>query len=99
MWLSESVLARLHFIIRPRPGAMPNYEAKELEAKLATATRSWNDELHALLLELHGEEEGNALFSAYGEAFPPAYVDDFPPRNAVYDIQRMEDLPSAAAST
>ncbi|HET7517488.1 MAG TPA: NAD-glutamate dehydrogenase, partial [Actinomycetes bacterium] len=92
VWLSESVLARLHFIIRLRPGAMPSYEAKELEAKLATVTRSWNDELHALLLELHGEEEGNALFSAYGEAFPPAYVDDFPPRNAVYDIQRMEDL-------
>jgi glutamate dehydrogenase len=92
VWLSESVLARLHFIIRLRPGAMPSYDAKELEAKLATVTRSWNDELHALLLELHGEEEGNALFSAYGEAFPPAYVDDFPPRNAVYDIQRMEDL-------
>ncbi|HEV3399839.1 MAG TPA: NAD-glutamate dehydrogenase [Actinomycetes bacterium] len=92
VWLSESVLARLHFIIRLRPGAMPSYDAKELEAKLATVTRSWNDELHALLLELHGEEEGNALFSAYGEAFPAAYVDDFPPRNAVYDIQRMEDL-------
>src|SRR5918997_689106 len=92
VWLSESVLARLHFIIRLRPGEMPSYDAKELEAKLATVTRSWNDELHALLLELHGEEEGNALFSAYGEAFPAAYVDDFPPRNAVYDIQRMEDL-------
>jgi glutamate dehydrogenase len=92
VWLSESVLARLHFIIRLRPGEMPSYDAKELEAKLATVTRSWNDDLHALLLELHGEEEGNALFSAYGEAFPAAYVDDFPPRNAVYDIQRMEDL-------
>ncbi|MGH2815018.1 MAG: NAD-glutamate dehydrogenase domain-containing protein, partial [Actinomycetota bacterium] len=32
------------------------------------------------------------LYSSYGEAFPPAYVDDFPARNAVYDIQRMEDL-------
>ena len=62
VWLSESVLARLHFIIRVPPGQMPTYDAKELEAKLATVTRSWNDELHALLLELHGEEEGNALF-------------------------------------
>ena len=71
---------------------MPSYDAKELEAKLATVTRSWSDELHDLLLELHGEEEGNALFGRYGEAFPAAYVDDFPARNAVYDIQRMEDL-------
>jgi glutamate dehydrogenase len=92
VWLSESVLARLHFIIRVPPGEMPSYDAKELEAKLANVTRSWNDELHALLLELHGEEEGNALYSSYGEAFPAAYVDDFPARNAVYDIQRMEDL-------
>ena len=92
VWLSESVLARLHFIIRLPPGEMPSYDAKELEAKLANVTRSWNDELHSLLLELHGEEEGNALYTSYGEAFPPAYVDDFPARNAVYDIQRMEDL-------
>ncbi|HZA87949.1 MAG TPA: hypothetical protein VE466_13815, partial [Acidimicrobiales bacterium] len=92
VWLSESVLARLHFIIRVPPGEMPSYDAKDLEAKLATVTRSWSDELHSLLLELHGEEEGNALFSSYGEAFPAAYLDDFPARNAVYDIQRMEDL-------
>jgi glutamate dehydrogenase len=92
VWLSESVLARLHFIIRMPPGQMPSYDAKELEAKLATVTRSWSDELHTLLLELHGEEEGNALFGKYGEAFPAAYLEDFPPRNAVYDIQRMEDL-------
>jgi glutamate dehydrogenase len=92
VWLSESVLARLHFIIRVPPGQMPTYDAKELEAKLATVTRSWNDELHDMLLELHGEEEGNALFGHYGEAFPAAYLDDFPARNAVYDIQRMEDL-------
>ena len=90
--LSESVLARLHFIIRVPPGQMPSYDARELEAKLATVTRSWSDELHDLLLELHGEEEGNELFSRYGEAFPAAYLDDFPARNAVYDIQRMEDL-------
>ena len=92
VWLSESVLARLHFIIRVPPGEMPSYDAKDLEAKLATVTRSWNDELHSLLLELHGEEEGNTLYSSYGEAFPAAYLDDFPARNAVYDIQRMEDL-------
>jgi glutamate dehydrogenase len=92
VWLSESVLARLHFIIRMPPGQMPSYDARELETKLATVTRSWADELHDMLLELHGEEEGNELFGRYGEAFPAAYLEDFPARNAVYDIQRMEDL-------
>jgi glutamate dehydrogenase len=90
--LSESVLARLHFVIRVRPGQMPSFDARELEEKLVAVTRSWVDELHALLLEQHGEELGNRLFARYGEAFPAAYLDDFPARNAVYDIQRIEDL-------
>src|SRR5829696_3149408 len=92
MWMSEWVVTRLHFIIRKPPGQMPSYDARELEAKLPTVTRSWADELHDMLLELHGEEEGNELFGRYGEAFPAAYLEDFPARNAVYDIQRMEDL-------
>ena len=66
VWLSESVLARLHFIIRVPPGEMPSYDAKELEAKLATVTRSWNDELHDMLLELHGEEEGKRIIRRPG---------------------------------
>jgi glutamate dehydrogenase len=90
--LSESVLARLHFVIRVPPGRMPTFDAKELEAKLVAVTRSWSDELHALLLEQHGEEQGNRLFARYGDAVPAAYRDDFPARNAVYDIQRIEDL-------
>jgi glutamate dehydrogenase len=92
VWLSESVLARLHFIIRVPPGRMPSVDAKDVEAKLVTITRSWTDELHALLLEQHGEEQGNRLFARYGGAFPAAYIEDVPARNAVYDIQRIEDL-------
>jgi glutamate dehydrogenase len=92
VWLSESVLARLHFIIRVPPGQMPEFDTKELEARLVAVTRSWADELQRLLLEQHGEELGNRLFARYGEAFPAAYVDDFEARNAVYDIQRIEDL-------
>ncbi|HEU4397973.1 MAG TPA: NAD-glutamate dehydrogenase [Actinomycetota bacterium] len=90
--LSESVLARLYFIIRVPPGQMSPFDAKELETRLIAITRSWADELHALLLEQHGEELGNRLFARYSEAVPAAYVDDFPARNAVYDIQRIEDL-------
>ena len=78
VWLSESVLARLHFIIRMPPGQMPSYDAKELEAKLATVTRSWSDDLHDLLLELHGEEEGNALFGRLRRGVPGRLRGRFP---------------------
>jgi glutamate dehydrogenase len=90
--LTESVLARLYFIIRVRPGALAEVDAAELEAKLAEATRSWSDQLHDCLLEYFGEEQGNLLFGRYAEAFPAAYREDFPALSAIYDIQRLEEL-------
>jgi glutamate dehydrogenase len=94
--LSESVLARLHFVIRVPDGQIPPYDRHELEAKLAEATRSWTDELHGLLISQHGEEAGNRLSARYAEAFPAAYREDQPARSAVYDVQRMEDLAAGA---
>jgi glutamate dehydrogenase len=90
--LTESVLARLYFIIRVQPGQRAEVDASELEAKLAEATRSWSDELHDCLLEYFGEEQGNRLFGRYAEAFPAAYREDFPALSAIYDIQRLEEL-------
>jgi glutamate dehydrogenase len=90
--LSESVLARLYFIVRVPPGRTADVDVRELEAKLAEAARSWSDELHDALLEQQGEEVGNQLFRRYAEAFPAAYREDFPAQGAVYDIQRLEEL-------
>jgi glutamate dehydrogenase len=90
--LSESVLARLYFIVRVPPGRTADVDVRELEAKLAEAARSWSDELHDALLEQQGEEVGNQLFRHYAEAFPAAYREDFPAQGAVYDIQRLEEL-------
>jgi glutamate dehydrogenase len=90
--LTESVLARLYFIIRIRPGQTVEVDAAELQAKLAEATRSWSDQLHDCLLDYFGEEQGNLLFSRYAEAFPAAYREDFPALSAIYDIQRLEEL-------
>ncbi|HYT25633.1 MAG TPA: NAD-glutamate dehydrogenase, partial [Actinomycetota bacterium] len=90
--LSESVLARLHFVIRIPPGERPDFDVREIERQLVEATRSWRDELHGHLVEQHGEELGNQLANRYADAFPAAYREDFPARSAVYDIRRMEEL-------
>jgi glutamate dehydrogenase len=92
--LSESVLARLHFIIYTAPGAVPDYDVDDIEALLVEATRSWTDNLHDALVEQCGEEHGNELFHAYREAFPPGYRDDYLARTAVIDIRRIEGLSS-----
>jgi glutamate dehydrogenase len=91
--LSESVLARLHYVIHTRPGeAVPDYDVREIEAKLVEATRSWVDDLLAALVEQLGEEHGTELFASYRDAFPAGYRADFTPPAAVLDIQRMERL-------
>jgi len=90
--LSESVLARLHYVIYTRPGPLPDYDVREIEARLVEATRSWADDLLDALVEQLGEEHGTELFAQYRDAFPAAYRDDFTPPAAVLDIQRMEQL-------
>jgi glutamate dehydrogenase len=90
--ISESVLARLHFIVRADVSDLPGLDVAELEARIVAASRSWRDDLQAALVETLGEEEGNALFGRYGDAFPAAYKADFPAVNAVHDIARLESL-------
>jgi glutamate dehydrogenase len=92
--LSESVLARLHFIIYTDPEDVPDYNVDEIEARLVEATRSWRDNLYEALIEQCGEEVGTELFQQYREAFPPGYRDDFLARTAVVDIRRIEGLSS-----
>jgi glutamate dehydrogenase len=90
--LSESILARLHFVFRVEPGATPEYDVDELEDRLRAATRAWSDELYIALLEHFGEEQGTRLFRRYGEAFRADYRESYVARLAVPDIERMETL-------
>jgi glutamate dehydrogenase len=90
--LSESVLVRVHYTVRVRPGELGAYDVGEIEARIVEATGSWTDELRDALLDEAGEEEGTALHRRYGDAFPIAYRDDWLARSAVVDIRRIERL-------
>ncbi len=89
---TESVLARVLFTVRTIAGQVPEYDTGALEAKLTEAMVSWEDGLHAALIEECGEGRGNALYNRYGTAFNAAYEEDFTPRTAVGDIQRLEKI-------
>jgi glutamate dehydrogenase len=90
--VSESVLARLHVVVRTDPSRMRDYDVAAIEARLADATRTWSDDLHDALVDQLGEERGTSLFRRYGNAFPAAYRADFTPQAAVTDIERIERL-------
>src|SRR5215208_3976114 len=92
--LSESVLARIHFIIYTKPGETPDYDEEEIESRIVETTRSWQDNLYDAMIEQCGEEQGIELFRKYRDAFSPGYRAGFLPRTAVTDVQRMETLRS-----
>ncbi|WP_114858377.1 NAD-glutamate dehydrogenase [Azospirillum brasilense] len=95
--LTESVLARLHFIIRTEPGRVPAVDATDLEARLVQASRGWDDHLRDALVEAHGEEQGRTLFRRYADAFPTAYREEFNAEAAVFDIERIEKATAQGA--
>ena len=91
--VSESVLARLHFVVRPPVGqAIPDFDETELEHRLADAARSWTDDFVLALHDLHGEEEGARLAHIYADAFPEAYKEEFTAATAAADVRRLEDI-------
>jgi len=89
--VSESVLARVHFVIRaPEGEALLDFDEEDLEKKLAFAARSWIDDVTVALSEEFGEEQGATLARRYSSAFPEAYKEDFAPEVAAHDLRQLE---------
>ena len=91
-YFSESVLARIHFLIRIDPQASTNTDFKAVEQKLIEVGRSWIDDLQVLLSETYGEEQASHLFTQYKTEFPAVYTANFSPETAVFDIKHVEAL-------
>jgi glutamate dehydrogenase len=92
VWLSESVLARLYFVIRLNNAHAPDVDLQALEDSLRAVTRVWTDDLFEAVHDRFGEAEGNRLYKSYGQAFRSGYRDIYPARLAVRDIEHMELL-------
>ncbi|MGW1379008.1 NAD-glutamate dehydrogenase [Streptomyces sp. NPDC002446] len=95
-WNTESVLSRLHFVIRVEPGStlpdLTDADADRIESRLVEAARSWADGFAEALIAEVGEERGAELLRRYGHAFPEGYKADNNPRSAVADLQHLEKL-------
>ncbi|MBN8504107.1 MAG: NAD-glutamate dehydrogenase [Burkholderiales bacterium] len=92
--LGEAALARIHFYIRTTPGAVPPFERKDLEQKLAQAARRWSDQLRDALTEAEGEARGLQLFKAWEASMPADYRARVPARAAVADVVKIAQLSS-----
>jgi glutamate dehydrogenase len=95
--VSESVLARLHFVVRMPPGeAMGDVDVRSLERELTLATRSWNDEFADLLAADATRTTSGGFspdqLSALVGALPEGYKADYSPRQAVLDLSALTSL-------
>jgi glutamate dehydrogenase len=93
--LSESPLARIMIMVRTTPGQIPEFDVRELEARLVAAARRWEDDLRDALIAGLGEARGNELYRQFGAAFPAGYREEFDARAAVPDIEMMAKLTDA----
>ncbi|MGV9271719.1 NAD-glutamate dehydrogenase [Streptomyces griseosporeus] len=95
-WNTESILSRLHFVVRVPPGTelpqLSDSDKERIEARLVEAARSWADGFAEALGAEFGEERAAELLRRYGNAFPEGYKADHTPRSAVADLARLEGL-------
>ncbi|MEV7102758.1 NAD-glutamate dehydrogenase [Streptomyces atroolivaceus] len=97
-WNTESILSRLHFVVRVPPGTelphLTDADADRIEARLVEAARSWSDGFQEALNAELGEERAAELMRRYGHSFPEGYKADHSPRAAVADLVHLEALKS-----
>ncbi|GGY66675.1 NAD-glutamate dehydrogenase [Streptomyces olivaceoviridis] len=95
-WNTESILSRLHFVVRVPPGTelpeLSDADKERIEARLVEAARSWADAFAEALTAECGEERAAEVLRRYNNAFPEGYKADHSPRAAVADLVHLEQL-------
>jgi glutamate dehydrogenase len=92
--VSESMLARVHFVVRPDRGEIieTDFDVSKIEKKLMDAARSWADDFVAAVRDEYGEGRGAALARKYADSWPEAYKEDYAPQTGAADIGELEAI-------
>jgi glutamate dehydrogenase len=90
--LSESPLAQLHLVIRPKSGDVVEVDNAAIETALAQIIRNRQDDLREQLVARHGEHEGLVLSNLYGRALPAGYIEEVGAEVAAQDIANLAAL-------
>ncbi len=87
--VTESVLARLHFVLR-RSASRPlgEIDVRGLEKELTLATRSWDDAFADLVTASEPAER----LSQLARALPESYKEDYAPAQALDDLTALSAL-------
>jgi glutamate dehydrogenase len=88
--VSNSALARLHVVVHVAPGhPLPQVDAAALQASIAGAVRSWDEDLAAEAERSLGVPRAARLLQVCAEAIPETYKADTSPEAALADLAEM----------
>ena len=90
--LSESVLARIHMLVRTSPATEAAFDIKALEAEVAAAVRRWEDGVFERLIKTAGEDAANEARRQFVLPFPVGYTEDTGPDQAVADFVSAQSI-------
>ena len=92
--LTESVLARIHMLIRTAPATPAQPNLKVLEAEVISALRRWEDGVFTLVGQTPGlgEDVANQARRDFVLPFPAAYREDVSAEQAVADFVAAQKL-------
>jgi glutamate dehydrogenase len=91
--VGDSPLARLHVVVRAEPGtALPDVDTKDLEAMIAAAVRSWDEDLAAEAARRLGGEAARELLGQVTGGISDTYKADVPAAYALNDLMRVRDI-------
>lgn len=91
-YFSESVLARVQFILKVDPKNPVQIDPVRLEKEVIQACRSWKDDYASLVVESFGEAQGTNVLADFPKGFPAGYCERFAPHSAVVDMQHLLSL-------
>ena len=90
--LTDSPLARIHYLVRAKEDAPHKLNVVALEARIAKLAQRWEDDCTAELLRAHGEGHGLTLAHRFANAFSTAYREDFSALVAAEDADMLANL-------
>ncbi len=94
--LTDSPMARIHYLVRAASHAPTAVNRDVLEARITRLAQRWEDDFNAALLRAHGEGLGLVLAHRFATAFPVSYREDF---TAAAGAEDADVLASLTATT
>ena len=91
-YFSESMLARLHFVLRVPQIHKVKYDEDELEEQLITIIKPWDDYFLESLQKQYADAEAEDLLEVFADCYSAAYKEAYRPEEGVKDIARIDTV-------